>query len=458
MTTERVSRSLPAPPVAAGGSPLLGHAWTFLHDPLRLVESLGASGDLVRVRIGPKSIYAVTDPGLVEELLLRHGSSLAVGGPFWERLQAVLGSGVATSNGADHRRQRRMIQPPFRHERVADYLRVMNDEARVLADRWDPGQEIDLADELFSTVVRIVSRSLLQVPVMERRLEEFGAALHAVFAGLYRRMVVPLGWWYRIPTPSHRRFDHALAALHRITDEVIEARRRSGEEHDDLLGVLLAARDDQGRPLPHQEIHDNVLSIIVGGSETVASTLSWTFFLLAEHPEHERRLHKEVDALSEDLIRPEALPYARNLIYEAMRLRPAAWIFTRRTKDDIEVNGYRIPAGSDVIYSTYALQRDGRSFDRALDFDPDRWLPERAENVSKAAMMPFGIGNRKCPGDHFSVAETAIILAAVTARWRLRPTPATDTSTSIDITLRPARPLMRVEPRQKTKASALEMR
>ncbi len=438
------------PPVAAGARPVIGHAWSFLRDPLGLVESLG--GDLVRVRIGPRDVYAVTDPDLVEELLLRHGPALAVGGPFWEPLQAVLGRGVATSNGADHRRQRRMIQPPFRPERVAGYLGVMTDEARALADQWVPGQEIDLAAELFSTVVRIVARSLLRVPAVEARLEEFSTALHTVFAGLYRRMVVPVGWWYQIPTPAHRRFDHALTALHRITDEVIgERRASSGTVHDDLLGVLLAARDDQGRRLPHQEIHDNVLSIIVGGSETVASTLSWTFYLLAEHPDHERRLHDEIDTLPPGPIHPEALPYTRNVVYEAMRLRPAAWIFTRRTRSDIQISGYRIPAGADLIYSTYALQRDGRSFDRPLDFDPDRWLPGRAENIPKAAMMPFGIGNRKCPGDHFSAAETAIILAAVAARWRLRPTATTDTSPRIDITLRPARPLMRAEPRHPTR-------
>ena len=437
------------PPVASGSTPVLGHALRLLRDPLGFVESLRQDGDVVRVKAGPKTIYAITAPGLVELLLLRHGPSLVIGGPFWETLEDILGKGVATSNGAAHRRQRRIIQPLFRPDRVSEYTAVMTEEAQAMAERWEPGQVVDIAAELFTTVVRIVSRSLLDVPSIGRRADEIGIALHTVFAGMYRRMVLPAKVLYRVPTRSNRRFDRALATLHRITDEIIAERRGSGQDHDDLLGTLLAARDEQGRPLPETEIHDNILSIIVGGSETVASTLSWTFWLLSEHPELEKRLHEEADAevATPGPINPSAISYTRDLVYEAMRIRPAAWIFTRRATADIELDGHRIPAGSDIVYSTYALQRDGRSFDRPLEFDPSRWHPDRAAPASKAAMMPFGIGNRKCPGDHFSVAETAIIVAAVTSRWRLRPVAATDASTRIDITLHPARLLLKAEPR-----------
>lgn len=435
------------PPVARGSKPVLGHAARLLRDPLNFVRSLRHDGDVVRVRVGPKTIYAVTTPELVELLLLRHGPSLIVGGPFWETLKDILGAGVATSNGTDHRRQRRIIQPPFRTERVAGYTAVMTEEARAMAERWAPGQVVDVPADLFTTVVRILSRSLLDVPSIGQRTGEISAALHTVFAGMYRRMMLPVGVLYRIPTRSSRRFDRALAMLHRITDEIIDERRLSRRDHDDLLGALLAGRDDQDRPLPRAEIHDNILSVIVGGSETVASTLSWTFWLLSQHPEQEKRLHEEVDALPAGPIDPTTLPYTRDFIHEAMRIRPAAWIFTRRTTADIDLGSHHIPAGADIIYSTYALQRDGRSFARPLEFDPDRWLPDRAAPAAKAAMMPFGIGNRKCPGDHFSIAETAIIVAAVASRWRLRPVTATDASTRIDITLHPARLLMKAEPR-----------
>lgn len=421
---------------------MLGHALRLLRDPLDFVQSLRRDGDVVRVRVGPKTIYAIAAPDLVELLLLRHGSSLIVAGPFWETLEAILGEGVATSNGTVHRRQRRIIQPSFRPDRVAGYTAVMTEEASAMADRWAPGQVVDLHAELSRVTVRIVTRSLLDVPSIGRRADEFCDALQTVFAGMYRRMVVPVGPLYRIPTRSNRRFDRALATLHRITDEVINERRTSGRDVDDLLGVLLSGRDDQDRPLPDKEIHDNILSLIVGGAETVASTLSWTFWLLFENPEQEKRLHEEVDALPEGPINVSAVPYTRAVIHEAMRLRPAPWILTRRATADIELGGHRIPAGADIIYSTYALQRDGRYFDHPLAFDPDRAAP-----AAKAAMMPFGLGNRKCPGDHFSIAETAIIVATVVSRWCLRPVAATDASTRIDITLRPARLLLRAEPR-----------
>ncbi len=141
------------------------------------------------------------------------------------------------------------------------------------------------------------------------------------------------------------------------------------------------------------------------------------------------------------------LPHTRNVITEAMRIRPAAWIFTRRSVAETELGGYRIPADADIVYSVYAMQRDPRSFERHLEFDPDRWVPERAADIPEFAMMPFSVGNRKCPGDHFSMAELALILGTVAPRWRLERVPETDSGTRVGITLHPKRLVLRVIPR-----------
>ncbi|MGW6138205.1 bifunctional albaflavenone monooxygenase/terpene synthase [Streptomyces sp. NPDC055144] len=458
MTVESAESSVPAvaepgerrtPPYAGGGAPLLGHAWNLVRDPLAFVAGLRGHGDLVRIRLGPKTAYAVCDPDLVAALL--KSPDYMVGGPLWETLGVLLGKGVATSNGPMHRRQRRTIQPAFRTDRIADHATVMEEEARAMAARWKHGDTVDIGAEVFRTAVRIVARSVLHVDSVDERADRLSSSLHTVFSGLYRRMVLSVGPFYRLPLPANRRFERALADLHRLVDEIIAERRASGVNPGDLLAALLGAEDENGETVGEQEVHDQVVSLVVAGAENVASTLTWTFQLLAEHPEQESRLHEEVECVADG--RPVAfadlkgLIHTRNVITEAMRIRPAVWILTRQAAVDTELGGYHIPAGADIVYSPYAMQRDPRSFRDHLEFDPDRWLPERAAESRQSAMMPFSVGNRKCPGDHFSMAELAIILATVTPRWRLVPVAETDSTARIGITLQPKRALLRVEER-----------
>ncbi|NUW07204.1 cytochrome P450 [Streptomyces sp. CAI-21] len=450
-TTERPAAPGPrTPPLVAGSVPVLGHAPSLVRDPLAFLTGLRDHGDLVRVKLGPKTAYAVCAPELVGALL-RNSQEFQVGGPLWENLEVLLGKGVATSNGADHRRQRRMMQPAFRPERIASYATVMEEEARAMADRWQDGQVVDIGAETFSCAVRVVARSLLEVDSIGAKADRISASLHTVFSGLYRRMILSFGPLHRLPTPANRRFERALADLHHLVDEVIAERHAQGKGADDLLDILLTSEDGEGRPLGDQEIHDHLVSLIVAGAENVASTLAWCFQLLTEHPAEEQRVAEEALSVAPD--RPVnfgdlgSLDHTRNVIVESMRIRPAAWIFTRRAVADTELGGYRIPAGADIIYSAYAMQHDPRSFDQPDVFDPDRWIPERAEKVPQYAMMPFSTGNRKCPGDHFSMVEATLMLATVLPRWRLVPVPETDPAPRIGITLQPKRAVFRVESR-----------
>lgn len=437
------------PPLVSGGAPLIGHAWNLVRDPLGFLAALRDHGDLVRIRLGPRTAYAVCDPELVGQML--KSPEYIVGGPLWDTLEVLLGKGVATSNGKLHRRQRRMMQPAFRPERVADYAKVMEEEARATAARWRSGDTVDVSAEMFRTAVRIVSRSLLEVDSIGEKADRIADSLHTVFEGLYRRMVLSVGPLYRVPTQGNRRFRNALADLHALVDEIIAERRATDLGQDDLLAEMLRARDETGQPLSDQEVHDHVVSLVVAGAENVASTLAWTFNLLTEHPEQERRLVEEVNSVAPDREITFAdlgdLPHTRNVVTEAMRIRPAAWIFTRRSVAETNLGGYRIPADADIVYSVYAMQRDPRSFEHHLEFDPDRWNPERASSVPEFAMMPFSVGNRKCPGDHFSLAELAIILATVAPKWHLAPVEETDTDTKIGITLHPKRLVLRAERR-----------
>ncbi len=348
---------------------------------------------------------------------------------------------MATANGPLHRRQRRTIQPAFRLGAIPAYGPIMEEEAHALAERWRPGQTIDATSESFRVAVRVAARCLLRGQYMDERAERLCVALATVFRGMYRRMVVPLGPLYRLPLPANRAFNDALADLHRLVDEIVAERRASGQKPDDLLTALLEAKDDNGDPIGEQEIHDQVVAILTPGSETIASTIMWLLQALADHPEHADRIRDEVEAVTGG--RPVAfedvrgLTHTNNVIMEAMRLRPAVWVLTRRAVTATELGGYRIPAGADIIYSPYAIQRDPKSYADNLEFDPDRWLPERAANVPKYAMKPFSVGNRKCPSDHFSMAQLTLITAALATKYRFEQVAGSNDAVRVGITLRP---------------------
>ncbi|WP_238431755.1 cytochrome P450 [Streptomyces cavernae] len=437
------------PPRVAGGVPGLGHGWQLARDPLAFVAGLRDHGDLVRITLGPKTVYAVCAPDLVAAML--RSPHYEVDGPMWEVFAALLGQGVATSNGSRHRRQRRTVQPAFRPERMPEYLGVMQEEARALADRWQPGQLVDIVTESFRIAVRITTRCLLRVASIDEIAERVNASLNVVFMGLYRRMVLSAGPLHRLPLPANRRFERALADLHRLADEIIAERRTAADWPDDLLTAFLKDRDEDGSPIREQEVHDQVVSMLVAGVEAEGTQLMWTLRTLAERPDLAARVRAEAGPVVADgrtltVADLRGLTHTNNVVTETMRLRPGAWILMRRATVGTELGGYRIPAGADLVFSPYAIQRDPRSFERPLAFDPDRWLPERSGAIPAGAMLPFSAGNRKCPGNHFAVAELATVAANLISRWRLEPLPGADDSRRIGFTLVPKHRLLRVVP------------
>ncbi|MEV1062520.1 cytochrome P450 [Streptomyces sp. NPDC050263] len=452
MTVESVQPATPEasepsePPLAGGGVPLLGHGWKLARDPLAFMARLRDHGDIVRLKLGPKAVYAVTAPDLVGALAL--SPDYIISGPLWETLEDLLGKeGVATANGPLHRRQRRTIQPAFRLDAIPGYGPVMEEEAHALVERWRGGEVLDVTAESFRVSVRISARCLMRGSYMDARSERITSALATLFAGMYQRMVVPLGPLYRVPIPANRVFNRALADLHRLVDEIIAERRASGQKPDDLLTALLEAKDENGDPIGEQEIHDQVIAILTPGSETAGSVVMSLLHVLTEHPEQVDKIREEVKSVVGD--RPVAfgdvrkLRHTANVVVETMRLYPAVWILTRRAVTDTELGGYRIPAGADIVYSPYAVQRDPRSYERHTEFDPDRWLPGGSPEVPKYAMTPFGVGNRKCPSDHFSMAELTLIAAVVASAFRFAPAPGSDSRTHVGITLRPRKLLLR---------------
>ncbi|MFI1798103.1 cytochrome P450 [Streptomyces sp. NPDC020379] len=418
---------------APGRLPLIGHTIPLRRMPLEFLTALPYRGDLVKVSLGRTPAYMACHPDLIGQVLA-DPRTFDRGGPFYEKTKLLMGNSLGNCPFRDHRRQRLLVQPSFRRGRLATYTEVMRRELEAEMDRWRPGGIIDVNDVFHALTARIGARVLLSTEIGTPAVEGILRHLPVVMEGMYERMVSPLGLLHRTPTPGNRRFDEALRRLRSIVDDIIATYRAAGTDHGDLLSGLLAARDEAtGDRLSDAEIHDQVMNFLMASTETTATALTWTFHLLGENPGCEARLQEladsspagEPDGADRTAGHKDEPDYARRVITEVLRLYPPGWLVTRVVSEETELGGVRMPAGTVIIYSTYALQRDRRLFPDAERFDPDRWLPERAKDVPRGAMIPFGTGSRKCIGDEFAMNETTLAMTMVAARWRLRPVPGT---------------------------------
>ncbi|MFD0385824.1 cytochrome P450 [Streptomyces stramineus] len=245
-----------------------------------------------------------------------------------------------------------------------------------------------------------------------------------VVKGLYPRMLTPVKSVYKIPTPGNRHFDRSLSKLHQSIDEVIAAYRVTGTDHSDALSALLDHHDEKtGDRLNDAEVHDEVLGILVGAVETTPALLAWTFYLLSEYPEAAARVREEAKSLlAGKPAEPDHiahLKYTRRVLTEALRMYPPVWIVSRVTTTDVELAGKILPPGTAVMWSPYILHRNPRLFPEPERFDPDRWLPGASPAPPRNAMIPFGGGSHRCPGETFGLNEATLVLATVTRLWKL---------------------------------------
>ncbi|MEU3851075.1 cytochrome P450 [Streptomyces sp. NPDC029554] len=398
--------------------------------PLEFLNSLPAQGDLVEIRLGPQRAWMVCHPELVHRML-RDSRTFDKGGPQYERLRALMGGGVVTCPHAEHRRQRRLLQPTFRPSAVAGHTDLMAQETASLCRDWRDGQRVDVSAAMLGLTTRLISRVLLSDALGPAAADEVRRCLAVIVRGLFVRTVVPVDVLFRLPTPANRRYRRAVERTHELVDAAM-AERRLGAPRDDLLGLLLAAagrdgEDGEETPVTDREIHDQLVSLLLTGSESPSMCLASTFSLLARHPEVERRLHAEVDSVLAGRL-PEAgdlprLVYTRAVLTETLRHSPPGWLFTRVTTRETELGGRRLPRGTTVLYSPYLLHHDPASFSEPERFRPERWLEGEAAAGPHGALIPFAAGSRKCIGDLFSLAEMTVALATLAGRWRLSHPP-----------------------------------
>jgi cytochrome P450 len=425
------------------------HLIAMRRDPLAFLTRLAAWGDVVGVELGPMRVHLVSRPDLVRDVLVTHHRAFHKGIGL-QRAKRLLGEGLLTSEGELHRRQRRLVQPAFHHQRIAAYAAAMVDHAGRTSARWEAlaaaggGRvRVDAHAEMMRLTLAIVGRTLFDRDVGDRA-DAIGRALEASLSLFQRLGTMPFAELLeRLPLPGNLRFRAARRELDDLVYGMIRERRASPGDRGDLLSMLLLAADDEsGAPMSDVLLRDEVMTLVLAGHETTANALTWCWLLLARHPDAEARLQRELEgalgereATAADL---PALPYARAIVSESLRLFPPAWVIGRRAREDVELDGYLIPAGSIVLVSPWVMHRDVRWYAEPERFDPGRWLEGAEAARPRFAFFPFGGGPRICVGEQFAWTEATLVLATLARRWRLRLAPEAPVELRPSITLRPA--------------------
>jgi cytochrome P450 len=420
------------------------NSWTgsftrYSRDPLAfLPNAVRTYGDVVGLRFFNYRIYFVNHPNVIEDVLVNEARKFAKGRVL-KKNKRLFGAGLLTSEGDFWLRQRRLSQPAFHRARIASYAAAMVKYAVQLAGSWQDGEARDIHAEMMRVTLQIVGKTLFGVEV-DHQAQKVGDALETLMElnSDFRRLMMVPAW---LPTPTNVKAELAVRRLDKIIYRIITEGRASGNDKGDLLSMLLHAQDEDGSRMNDRQLRDEALTLFLAGHETTAGTLSWTWWLLAQHPEVEAKFHAELNSVLagrnptlEDLPR---LRYTDHVVTESMRLYPPAWGMARLAVEDVEIGGYLVPKGSGVSLAQWVVHRDPRWYDSPDEFRPERWAGDLAKRLPRFAYFPFGGGPRQCIGNSFALMETTLVLATIAQRFRFRLMPEYPVVPIPSITLRP---------------------
>jgi cytochrome P450 len=413
-------------PYAPGAMPFIGHTWSLLRRPFSFLESLRSLGDIVRVDIGRTPVYMLTRPELVHTILITEARRVERAGQFSDQMRKLLGNGIGTSEGELHLRHRRLMQPALHRNHIGTYVSLMHANTQALSNSWNDGETIDVHHASSDLITENMTGSM------------FGLSLSSDVERTVRRAVPTLADNFmaqiqtpklleRFPLAANRRLNQSLRELREVINEIITQRLNCPNTGDDLLGMLLAAKDpDTGKPLSFEQVYDEIISILTAGIQTTATTLSWFFYELSQSPEVEAcvldEVHTSLDnngPLREIISR---LDYTRRAVHEILRLHPVLMLI-RRVTQYLELGGVALPAGTDLGYSPYTIHRDPDIYPDPSRIDPDRWLPERTQSLPPGAFTAFGEGRHRCIGEFFAWMEILVAIVMLLPRWKLRLAP-----------------------------------
>jgi cytochrome P450 len=436
--------ALAAPPRFRGRMPLLRFLRTLRDSSVATYGEEMFEQPVFERRVLWQRYLIVNAPRGIERVLLDNAGNYVKSRVARRLVEPGIGRGLLTSEGDAWRRQRRIMAPSFDHRSLMSYTPVMTEAAAVLLARWDrlpEGAPLDIAAEMMRLTLKIIARAMFSTDA-----DDVGSIVEEA-VGRYQREVRPglvdllnlPDWW---PRPGTRRWSRIFDRLDAVIDGLVRREPAPGGESKDLLARLQQARDTEtGQPMDPRDLRDQVVTIFMAGHETTAQALTWTWYLLSQHPAEEARFHAELDSVLggraprfEDLAR---LRYARMVLEESMRLYPPAHTMSREALAEDEIEGHRVAKGSVVSIVPWVIHRHRLLWDRPDVFDPERFAPARAAERPRFAYIPFGGGPRICIGAGFAMTEALIILAMLGQRYRLRLAPGAAVEPVGLITLRP---------------------
>lgn len=414
-------RPHPIPP-GPRGYPWLGVLPQMRRDSLGFLSAMMRTyGDIVALPFGPVRVYLLCHPEQVAYVLQGHAPNYSKS-RFNARVRPLLGQGLATSDGALWRTQRRLVQPAFHRERLVAFAVTITTATQAMLARWAPQATAGTALDMLAEMTRLTGEVMVRALFGTALPEAVGRTMFADFTtvtGYLRTHMLTLTPWSRwLPTPGRRQFQAALTRLDHLVGQHIQARRQQEGDHGDLLALLLAARDPAtGMGMPPQQLRDEVMTLLFAGHETTALALTWTWYLLARHPEVAERLRRDIATVLAGRVPTVAelphLPYLRMVLEEAMRLYPPAWVLARAARADDVIGGYPIPAGTTVFLSPYLTHRHPAVWPEPERFDPDRFAADDVARRPPGAYFPFAAGPRACLGAPLAMLEAQLIVAQV---------------------------------------------
>jgi cytochrome P450 len=427
---------------------LLGHLKERRRDPLRLFSaSQQLLGDVVRYRMGYIYVEQFSHPDQVRHVLV-DAKDIYVKGTIWDKVKPLVGNGLVTAEGEDWKRQRRLAQPVFQHGRLEPICMIMTEVIADVLEGWNAPRQgsktIALFSEMRKLTLTVVIRALFGTE-LARQLPAVAGSFVTALEVINRRIISPapyLPWLYQVPTRDNRAFRRAVRYLNAVVEEIIRRRRSVGEPAStDLLALIMAAQVAEENQISPELLRDEIMTLLLAGFETSATTMTWAICLLERNPEAWSRLVAEVDlALSgrkpqfDDLA---ALPYTRAVLEETLRLRPAKWASPRMATRVDEVRDFQVPRGDIVILGPYVTHRHPDFWVDPEQFEPTRFLPANRTGMHRWAYFPFGAGQRKCLGMDFALMEGQLTLAMIAQRYRLQSPNKLDVRPDPYVTLRP---------------------
>jgi cytochrome P450 len=428
-------------PPGPKGLPVIGHLLEIRRDPLGFFTDCHQQyGDVVGLRFGSWPALLLSGPRDVETVLVENHQRFEKNTFFWRHVTAIFGRGLLTSEGDFWHRQRRLAAPAFAGQRLESYGDIMVRHTSRVVESWQSDAARDFHADMMGLTLGIAAKTLFDAEV-EEDVSMMDEAVNTLTDQIAVRFSRPFVIPDAVPLPGHIRYRRALRRVDRIVERIIRERQSDGQDKGDLLSMLMQARDENGDPMPDRQLRDEAVTLLLAGHETTALALSWTVYLLGQHPGVEAQVAAEVaEVVGSRAASVEDLPRLRftdQVVTEAMRIYPPAWVIGREAVEDCEIGGYPVPTGTTILISPWVIHRASIHFDEPMEFRPDRWSGGLARHLPRFAYLPFGGGPRICIGNRFATMEAVLILATLMQRFRLELQREREVVPFPSITLRP---------------------